>query len=333
MKQYKLSVLLPSRNEEFLSRTVQDLIEHKRDDTEILVGLDGQWDNPKLPEHEDVTYFYVPESIGQRSMTKRLAKLSKATYLMKLDAHCAVAQDFDTEMLKAFKITGDNVVMIPTMRNLHVFDWVCSCGERKYQDKGDKCSCGKTMTKDIVWIAKKRPESNSFMFDSEPHFQYFNEYTKREPYLTDLKTGLTESMSIQGSCFMLTKEKYLGLDIDDESFGSWGQQGIEVACKFWLSGGRVIVNHKTWYAHCFRTKSENNFGFPYPISSEQVKHARQKSKELFFDNKWDKQIYPLSWLVENFDPPEYLLKKDGTQQKCWTKEDREKLKAWGLPNK
>jgi hypothetical protein len=30
------------------------------------------------------------------------------------------------------------------------------------------------------------------------YFQYFNAYTKREPYLTDVKTGLTESMIIQG---------------------------------------------------------------------------------------------------------------------------------------
>jgi len=53
---------------------------------------------------------------------------------------------------------------------------------------------------------------------------------------------------------MLTREKYWELNICDESLGSWGSQGIEVACKTWLSGGKCLVNHSTWYAHMFRTQ-------------------------------------------------------------------------------
>jgi hypothetical protein len=100
---------------------------------------------------------------------------------------------------------------------------------------------------------------------------------------------------------MITRDKYWELDICDEKHGSWGQQGTEVACKTWLSGGRVLVNHNTWYAHMFRTQG-GDFGFPYPISGKQVQEARNYSKELFLQGKWEKAIHPLSWLVDKFKP-------------------------------
>lgn len=100
---------------------------------------------------------------------------------------------------------------------------------------------------------------------------------------------------------MLTKKKYFELDICDESFGSWGSQGIEVAVKTWLSGGRVVINQKTWQAHCFRTQGAD-FSFPYALSGRQVERAKQRARDLFFENKWEKQIYPLSWLIEKFKP-------------------------------
>ena len=168
--------------------------------------------------------------------------------------------------------------------------------------KAQKCTnCGceepSNFYRRMVWKAKTNPESNSFCFDSTPHFQYFKEYNKRPEGRGDL----TESMSLQGSCFMLTRDKWFELNICDESFGSWGSQGIEVACKTWLSGGKVIVNHKTYYAHMFRTQG-GDFSFPYPMSQKNVDKAKQKAKDLFFNKKFDKQIYPLSWLVKKFWP-------------------------------
>jgi len=100
---------------------------------------------------------------------------------------------------------------------------------------------------------------------------------------------------------MMSKEKYFALNVCDENFGSWGSQGCEVACKTWLSGGRVLCNHKTYYAHAFRTQG-GDWGFPYPISGRQIEHAKSMARDLFFNNKWPGQIRPLSWLVERFWP-------------------------------
>jgi len=498
----------------FLKNTVDDLIKNKSDGTEIIVGLDGQWSNPPIEDHPDVTIIYYPESIGQRAMTNQCVKLSHAKYVMKVDAHCAFDKGFDRKMLEAFKEVGDNTTMVPLMKNLHAFDWVCKkCGDRRYQDNTPtscpKCDNKTDFERDVVWIAKKSPNSVSYCFDPEPHFQYDSGRKKTEEYqrgvivgyglwidpsftatdsltqvmssplggsqpssltsiislLTNLTNShhlpsgtysfgngedvsvdtmgfssvdnsgsirpskiftirnefevggittqpiltevvnngnilspssgdtsnepriketvchfvssetptipitvpinspnpvptprngvdfdildklnsvfggkfvyseimdsfhngsvalkplyckdITETMSLQGSCFLMTRQKYWDLNICDESFGSWGSQGIEVAVKSWLSGGRVVCNHKTWYAHMFRTKG-GDFGFPYKLSGNQVQDAKKKAKDLFFNNKFEKAIHPLSWLIEKFWPVPH-----------WTQDDLNNLK-------
>ena len=308
-----LSICIPSRSEEFLKLTVEDILKNKRGNTEIIVGLDGEWANPPINDHPDVDIIYYGESIGQRAMINQCVRLARGKYVMKVDAHCSFDEGFDIKMLEAFKEMGDNVVMVPYMRNLHVFDWKCyKCGKRTYQDTGDVCPIdGSKMRKKIIWRPRRGTWNGSFAFDPEPHFQYFNEYKKKQ--IGDI----VETMSLQGSAFMCTKEKYNELNLNDEKFGSWGSQGIEIACKFWLSGGRVLCNKKTWYSHCFRTKSQ--FGFPYPISGRQVQNAKQMAKELFFKNKWPKAIHPLSWLIEKFWP----VKGNGWE---WTEQDLQNLK-------
>ena len=291
----RLSVLLPARNELFLSNTIQDILDHKEAHTEIIAVLDGAPPLTELPIHPDVTIVELGHSIGQRAATNLAARMSKAKYVMKCDAHCAFDQGFDRILMEDMR---DDWTVVPIMRNLHVFNWVCPNGHTRYQGPSGPCTeCGEETTMDIVWISKKSPQSTSYCFNTEPKFQYFKKFQKRP----EGKGDLTETMSLQGSCFMVTRDKYWELNLCDESWGSWGSQGIEISLRTWLSGGRVVCNRKTFYSHLFRTQGAG-FGFPYPLSGKQVSHAKKCARELFFDNKWDKQVRPLSWLIERFKP-------------------------------
>ncbi len=292
-----LSILIPARNEMFLKQTIDDILENIEMDTEVIAVLDGQWPVEPIPQHERLNLILLPKSIGQRASTNMACKLSKAKYVMKVDAHCAFDKGFDRIMIEDMQ---DDWTMVPVMKNLHAFDWVCKvCGARRYQGPSDKCKeCGGEEYKDVVWIAKKSPNSTSYRFDTTLKFQYWGEYKKQQ------KGDLVETMSLQGSCFMMTRERYWDLNICDESWGSWGNQGTEVAIKSWLSGGRVIVNKKTWYAHMFRTQG-GDFGFPYALSGKEVERARKCSRDLFLNDKWDKAVHPLSWLIDKFNPPEW----------------------------
>jgi len=299
MPKVDLSVIIPSRQEMFLKRTVEDILKNMRGETEVIVGLDGDWADPPLDDHPKVHIIHHSKSIGQRAITNEGARLSTAKYLMKCDAHCCFDEGFDVKMMADMQ---DNWTMVPLMKNFHVFNWICKkCGDIRYQGPTPvscpKCDNTTDFHREIIWFAKGNPLSTSYCFDSEPHFQYFREFKNRP----EGKGDITETMSLQGSCFMVTRDKYFELNLSDETFGSWGSQGIEVAVKTWLSGGRVVCNHKTWYGHCFRTQG-GDFGFPYDISGRQVERAKKYARDLFFNNKWEKQIYPLSWLIDKFKP-------------------------------
>lgn len=318
-----LSIVIPARNEMFLKRTVEEIIKNMRGDkTEIIAICDGNWPDPPLDDHPKVTLIHHSVSVGQRAAANEAAKLSRAKYIMKVDAHCSFDEGFDVKMMSMMQ---DNWTVVPIMRNLHAFDWRCNkCGDTRYQGPTPtncpKCDNTIDFEKDIKWIGKGNPQSTSYCFDPEPHFQYFVDFKSRPEYKESRnKTSMTETMSLQGSCFMCTRDKWFELELCDETFGSWGSQGIEVAVKTWLSGGRVLCNHTTWYSHMFRTQG-GDFGFPWPCSGRQVSHAKKYAKDLFFNNKWPKAIYPLSWLIEKFWPVQ-----------GWKQEDLDALKSVEIP--
>lgn len=286
-----LSILIPARNEMFLARTIQDILEHAESDFEIIAVLDGNWANPPIEQNDRVTVIHHPESVGQRAATNEAARVSQGKYLIKCDAHCAFDQGFDVKLLADIQ---PDWTMLPVMRNLHAFNWVCKNGHKRYQGPSGVCTeCGEPTERDVIWYPKPSPQSTAYRFDSSLHFQYWGEYRKKQ------EGDLVETMSIQGSFFMVTRDKYFELNLCDEGHGSWGQQGVEVACKTWLSGGRVIVSKKTWYAHMFRTQG-GDFGFPYP--NPGISKAREYSRNLWVNGTWDKAKYPLSWLINKFAP-------------------------------
>jgi len=289
-----LSILIPARNEMFLRNTIEDILAHSEADTEIIAVLDGAWPVEPIPDHERVTLLYHPVSVGQRAGTNEAARIARGRYVMKCDAHCSFSQGFDRILLEDIQ---PDWTIVPAMYNLHAFDWVCKeCQHRRYQGPTEPCQeCGGEMEREMVWKAKPSPYTTSMAFDSNLKFRYFGGYKKRQ------EGELVETMSLLGACWMLSKERYFELDICDERHGSWGQQGTEVACKTWLSGGRLICDKRCSFAHMFRTQG-GDFGFPYPLSGRAVQKARDYSHELFLDGKWDKAVHPLSWLIEKFAP-------------------------------
>ena len=296
----ELSILIPARNEQWLKLTVDDILKNIEADTEIIVVLDGAWADSPLPQNERLTVVFMPEAIGQRAATNLACKISSAKYVMKVDAHCSFDKGFDKKLIADMQ---DNWTVVPAMKNLHVFDWVCECGHRRYQGPTVPCEkCGKAMVKDIKWIAKHSPLSTSYRVNNQLEFKYFGEYK-------DKQVGdVVDTMSLQGSCFMMTRSKYWELEICDETWGSWGGFGAEVALKTWLSGGEVKCNKKTWYAHLFRTQG-GDFSFPYPNPGNEQKKAKNNLRDVFLNDKWPKATRKLSWLIEKFNPPEWGLSK------------------------
>jgi hypothetical protein len=67
----------------------------------------------------------------------------------------------------------------------------------------------------------------------------------------------------------------------------------------------MVTTTDTWVAHLFRTGNFSANGestFPYPLTGVEQEKARDHSRDFWRNNRWNKQVRPLSWLVEKFWP-------------------------------
>ena len=273
MGQPIVSVIIPARNEHYLERAIRNILENARGEIEVLVVLDGWLPDPRIEiGDERAIFFHFPEAIGQRQAINFAVGKARGTYIMKLDAHCAVDEGFDIKLAADCEFDW---TVIPRMYNLDI----------------------------ETWKPKRHKRTDYMYIGLRPNGELRTEYYggaefKRQHAKPDL---IDDTMSCMGPGFFMHKQRFLDLGGCDEAHGGWGQQGIEVACKAWLSGGRLVVNKKTWFAHWFR--GGGGPGFPYPIRGRAVAAARDYSKNLWLGNKWPLATRKFDWLIEKFNPP------------------------------
>lgn len=267
-----LSVIIPARNEAFLDQTVADLVKNLRTDFEIIVGIDGL---PQDPEHEELRFSHYPrvsifasqERIGMRKMINTLAKQARGRYLMKIDAHAAIDEGMDEKLIAAAEPCG---CVVPHRYDLDTKRW-----QRRKPSRTDCRRLTHKSEDDIGLRALDWPEYSAAHADE----------------------AVIETMACSGSCWLMERELFELLGGWDENHGTFGQEGCELACKIWLSGGRLLLVKNTWYAHWNRGRSTYSLG-----ASEKPKSIRH-SHDLWLNNKWPLQKYSFEWLLDKFDPP------------------------------
>lgn len=309
-----LSVIIPAHfKEPFTRHTVEDVLLHLRGNTEIILVSDGGWPSEPMTQHPRVTILETPVAIGQRAAVNQAARLSNARYIMKLDSHCAVSEGFDLALIAAAQELGDEVTQIPVMKSLHVFDWRCErCGATRYQGpRPAKCgedgrtwngpTCGKDgpFERIIIWNPERKPAyswsfDSSLVFGQFGHYQYTADFQAQRPY--------PETMSCIGAGWFLSRDRFWQLGGMDLGHGGWGQMGTELACKSWLSGGRMITNMNCSFSHMFRPSGGEEWGFTFAISGGDTDIARSYSRQLWLNNAWPQQVRGLRWLIERFKP-------------------------------
>lgn len=293
-----LSVIIPARNEIYLQRTIENILENAKGEIEIIAVLDGYWPDPPIKDDKRVILIHHSESIGQRQSINEAARIARGEYIMKLDGHCAVDKGFDVKL--AADCEHDWTV-IPRMYNLD----------------------------HETWLPKKHKRTDYMYIGMAGDRLMRAEYFDKGLHQPDNDKPIDDIMCCMGPCFFMWKDRFWELGGMDEKHGSWGQMGVEVALKAWLSGGSLKVNKKTWFAHWFR--GGGGPGFPYSISGRDQERARRYSRDLWLNNKWPMQTRKFEWVLEKFTPPGWGAKKtiiyltDNTLDEKLAAKCREKL--------
>lgn len=283
----KLTVIIPARNELYLAQTVEDLLRKAAGEIEIIVILDGWWPKFLLPEDKRVIVIHR-ERRGMRAAINSAVAIARGEYLMKMDAHCALAEGFD-EVLKAD--CADNWVVIPRRYSLQLEAWSAK-PDRPFVDY----------------------EYLGWPYDSDHnvhgsklglHARTWNQrIAERIDRLVD------ENMSFQGSCWFTSKQHFLKRigPLQEEGYGTFIGEPQEIGLKTWLGEGQIMTNKKTWYAHLWKGKPYREahmkeLGFAYTrVGASELKKGNEFSVNYWMGNCWKDRKHDLAWLVDRFWP-------------------------------
>ena len=221
-----ISVLIPSCNEEYLQKTIDDVLDKAVGDVEVIAVLDGY--KPLIRERKNLVLLHNDKPVGQRQAVNQAARVAKGKYLMKLDAHCMMDSGWD-EILK--RDCPYDWTVVPRMYVLDAPNWKPKWSKRT----------------DFMFIRSPYAEEKPFQieyYDAKCYRAFPKEYRayKKADWRKDI---ICPTMACIGACFFMHKDRYWELGGMDEGHGHWGQMGIEVACKAWLSGGALMVNKNT----------------------------------------------------------------------------------------
>ncbi len=287
-----LSIAIPSRNEKFLRQTILDVLANATGEIEIFPVLDG-YEPPKEELVDDPRVHYLQIPLGDGKCHKRqgvniMVDVCHGEYIMSLDAHCMVAKGFDEQLAKDHK---PDWVSVPRRRRLDAENWRLE-KESKTRPQVDY--------EYLVYPLEDQPISKSVKEPRKDGYLSLQNFKWDARTLARADIPIDETMIIQGSCWFMTKEWFKKMDfMEIEGFTGWGQEGEEISFKTWLSGGKVMVNKNTWYAHLRKGKK---YGRMYFINKKQIKRCNVYSYDFWINNKWDKRIHDLEWLIERFWP-------------------------------
>lgn len=268
-------MIIPARKEPFLQKTIDSFLEvSELVDVEVIAALDG----PTMAEPKGdkrVRSVRLPEPRGMRAAINAGLEAATGDYVMKIDAHCTFGPGFDRIMLENCE---EDSLLIPRRYSLD----------------------------DINWLPMTRKPFRDY------HFLHFPVQTRYGYSMAPLdwigKDGpeIDETMAFQGSCWLANRKFFKSLvgSLDDrvETYGSFAAEQLEIGLKYWLSGRKVLVNKKTWYAHLWKMPRHYQDSRFDPKTHAKFRDNWKWSTRHWFNNEEPNMKYPFFWLIEKFWP-------------------------------
>lgn len=269
----KISVIIPTANERFLPQTVRDVLAKSAGEVEAVVSLDEYSLPEPISDDHRIKIVPHPQRVGMRTCINDGVSASTGDFVMKLDGHCMMAPGWD-EVMK--KDCGDDQILVPRRYSLDPEAWE---------------------------IRPHRPFID-YEYISFPYTQDFQSvkagnkwWTRQEERANIL---LDENMAFQGSCMFMSRTLWDRIGpLQTEGYGGFILDSEEMSNKCWLSGGRVLTQKGTWYAHLHKGAQ---YGRGYFINKWELRRGRKYHIDYWMHDRWPKAVHRFEWLVERFWP-------------------------------
>jgi len=276
----RVSVLIPSRNEQFLVPTVQDLLAKARGDVEICVCVEGYWPQPPIPDDPRVKILHHGSPKGMRPAINALAQIATGDYFLKSDAHCMWDEGWDLKLIQDYH--EDNWMLIPRRYPLDPINW---CTEQRTDHK---------YPIDYSYIVEPfHAYGDSTAGLHATQWQARREARKEIP--------IDKTLGSQGSAYFVSRKcwEWLG-GLDKSLFGSFWFEDLELGMKAWLRGGAQMVTKNTHFHHLYKGK---RFGRGYSTKGMGHENALLYSTWLFMtDQPLKGRTRTFRSLIEEFAP-------------------------------
>lgn len=278
----KLSVIMPSRNSDHVSKTVEDIFSKATGEIEVIVVLDGYWPKPSIPDRNNLIIVHSSISKGLKPSIIMGAQIATGKYVMKCDDHCMFAKGFD-EVLKSYCDT--NHLVVPRRYSLDADNWKL---------KNDRFV-------DYLYLTYPYLKDEQFGFGFHGRKWTGATRGKRgfyEPERLKADIPIDEIMSFQGSCWFMPRDFFLSLNVFDMGLDKFYQEPMELLFKIWEHDGRIYRNKKTWYAHWHKNRSSGyNFSKKSKYEIEQAVVNRWMGPWLkpHIDRFWPLPGWPEDW--------------------------------------
>ena len=294
----KVSVIIPSYNCKYVSRTVDNIFLNATGEIEVIVLLDNYVPNPPIKERENLTIIRKEVRTGMRNSINMGAAIASGKYLMKTDDHCSFSKGFD----EALQIDiQNNWLVVPSRYFLDPEKWERRREAVEYEFMAYPYVYLDRHRYGIGLYAKKWLGENGINPENMgPKEFYYKENERKDIKIDDI-------MIFHGSCWFTSAEHFKNIEgLSETLFDTLYQEPQELSFKTWLIGGRVVINKHAWHAHMHKMNDSIPVDDPqsrgYHLDLNAMRRTERFGTVYWMNNCWKPAIYPMEWLIEKFWP-------------------------------
>jgi glycosyltransferase involved in cell wall biosynthesis len=279
MEKGRVSVIIPSRNEQFLPQTLTDVLSKARGDIEVIVVLDGYWPNPPLAQDSRIKTLHYGVAQGMRPAINAAAKMASGEFFLKMDAHVMWDEGYDLKLKNDYH--ERNWVLTARRYALDPEAWKIDPQNKKYPI-------------DYHYLCEPYERHG----DSTPGL-HGTAWTERRDARKHIM--LDDEMTSQGSGWFMSREHWEQrlAPLEIEKYGVFWHEFQEIGMKTWLGGGAVKVTKNTWYAHLYKGA---RYGRGYSTRGMGHEEGTNFCTDFWMNDRWPKAVRTMRWFIEKFWP-------------------------------